>query len=78
MRQLYQCKMCLLQVYRGLDVITNKVGAEEKSQVPHHMMDYLSPCRPTTVTDFRDRALTIVSFGALMVILKHFIETLSL
>ncbi|KAG8243733.1 tRNA dimethylallyltransferase [Homalodisca vitripennis] len=52
-----------MYVYRGLDIVTNKVTPEELRQVPHHMLDYVNPGQPTKVVDFRDRALPIVSFS---------------
>ena len=51
-----------LQVYKGLDIITNKVTKEELNTCPHHVIDYVNPLHSKyTVTDFRDKALPIVS-----------------
>ena len=52
----------LLQLYKGLDIVTNKVTAAERLQVKHYLLDFLSPNQHCTVVDFRDRALPIVSF----------------
>ena len=53
----------LLQIYKGLDIVTNKVTEEERRQCRHHMIDYLSPLTYNhTVVDFRDKAVPIVSF----------------
>lgn len=48
------------QVYKGLDIITNKVTPEEQAQVPHHLLDFVDPLSRYSVTDFRDAALPIV------------------
>ncbi|XP_060798816.1 tRNA dimethylallyltransferase isoform X1 [Neoarius graeffei] len=32
-----------MQVYKGLDIITNKVTAEEQAQCPHHMISFVDP-----------------------------------
>lgn len=50
------------QVYTGLNVITNKVTDSEQRGVPHHLLNFVNPAKGITVIDFRDRALTIVSF----------------
>lgn len=51
-----------MQVYKGLDIITNKVTKEERQLCPHHLIDYVSPLHQRyTVTEFRDDALKIVS-----------------
>uniref|UniRef100_A0A3B3VJ71 tRNA dimethylallyltransferase n=1 Tax=Poecilia latipinna TaxID=48699 RepID=A0A3B3VJ71_9TELE len=47
-----------MQVYKGLDIITNKVTAEERAQCAHHMLDFVDPLvRTYTVVDFRNKAL---------------------
>ena len=51
----------LWQIYQGLDIITNKVTAEERQLVAHHMIDCASPLTRWTVVDFRRRTLPIVS-----------------
>lgn len=45
-----------MQIYRGLDVGTAKVTAEEAQGVPHHCVDILSPDQPFSVADFTARA----------------------
>ncbi|KAK7492875.1 hypothetical protein BaRGS_00015822 [Batillaria attramentaria] len=51
-----------MQMYQGLDVITNKVTQDEQSQCPHHLLNVLHPLSTNnTVTNFRDMALPIVS-----------------
>ncbi|XP_062385958.1 tRNA dimethylallyltransferase [Sardina pilchardus] len=50
-----------MQVYKGLDIITNKVTAEEHAQCPHHMISFLDPLvNSYTVVDFRNHALKLV------------------
>ncbi|XP_071965717.1 tRNA dimethylallyltransferase-like isoform X2 [Antedon mediterranea] len=49
-----------MQVYRGLNIITNKVNSEEIEACPHHVIDYVNPLSRYTVVDFRDKALPIV------------------
>ncbi|XP_071535710.1 tRNA dimethylallyltransferase isoform X2 [Panulirus ornatus] len=50
----------LPKVYRGLDIVTNKVTPEEQTQVQHHLLDFLDPLSRYSVTDFRNAALPIV------------------
>ncbi|XP_071163716.1 tRNA dimethylallyltransferase-like isoform X2 [Mytilus edulis] len=50
-----------MQIYKGLDIITNKVTKEELQQCPHHMIDYLDPLKENhTVVDYRDMAVPII------------------
>ncbi|XP_074640510.1 tRNA dimethylallyltransferase-like [Tubulanus polymorphus] len=50
-----------MQVYKGLDIITNKVTAEEQAQCRHHMISYVDPLTTKyTVTEFRNKALAII------------------
>lgn len=49
------------QVYKGLDIITNKVSAEERSAAPHHLLDYVDPLRDYNVREFRDAALDVIT-----------------
>ncbi|HEX5369654.1 MAG TPA: tRNA (adenosine(37)-N6)-dimethylallyltransferase MiaA [Dehalococcoidia bacterium] len=44
------------QVYRGLDVGTAKVGAEQRARVPHHLIDITEPEEPLTLARFLDAA----------------------
>jgi len=48
------------QVYRGLDIGTAKPGADERSRVPHHLIDMIEPTQAYSVGRFRDDALRIV------------------
>jgi len=49
-----------MQMYKGLNIVTNKVTAEEQARVPHHAINILEPAASNTVVDFRNRALPIV------------------
>uniref|UniRef100_A0A665TGS3 tRNA dimethylallyltransferase n=1 Tax=Echeneis naucrates TaxID=173247 RepID=A0A665TGS3_ECHNA len=54
-----------MQVYQGLDIITNKVTAEELAQCRHHMISFVDPLVSSyTVVDFRNKALALISFSA--------------
>ncbi|XP_051526225.1 uncharacterized protein LOC127424819 [Myxocyprinus asiaticus] len=45
-----------MQVYKGLDLITNKVTEEEQAQCRHHMISFVDPLvRGFTVVDFRNK-----------------------
>ncbi|KAF8392476.1 hypothetical protein HHK36_022818 [Tetracentron sinense] len=45
-----------MQVYKGLDVVTNKVTEEEQCGVPHHLLGVVDHDAEFTATDFRHRA----------------------
>lgn len=47
-------------MYKGLDVITNKVTKEEQQQIPHHLLDFVPPSKEFNVIEFRDLATKIV------------------
>ncbi|XP_027031818.1 tRNA dimethylallyltransferase isoform X1 [Tachysurus fulvidraco] len=50
-----------MQVYEGLDIITNKVTAEEQAECPHHMISFVDPLVSSyTVVDFRNKALSLI------------------
>lgn len=51
-----------LQVYKGLDVATNKATEEETDGVPHHMMGTVDLGDECNVHGYKDEALKIVSF----------------
>ncbi|CAN0916685.1 tRNA dimethylallyltransferase 2 [Linum grandiflorum] len=50
-----------MQVYRGLDVITNKVPVDEQKGVPHHLLGTVNPNVEFTAKEFRDSALPIIN-----------------
>ncbi|KAK6146103.1 hypothetical protein DH2020_019972 [Rehmannia glutinosa] len=41
-----------IQVYKGLDIITNKVTDEERHGVPHHLLGVIDPDEDFTAEDF--------------------------
>lgn len=45
-----------MQVYRGMDIGTAKATAEERSLIPHHMIDIHDPDHPFSVAEFQERA----------------------
>ncbi|XP_041357691.1 tRNA dimethylallyltransferase-like [Gigantopelta aegis] len=50
-----------MQVYRGLDIITNKVTAEELHCCRHHLIGYVDPFTPNnSVVNFKNQALPII------------------
>ena len=49
-----------LQVYKGLDIITNKMPIEEREGVVHHLMDFLPMDQEYSVLDFKADALELV------------------
>ena len=46
-----------VQVYRGFDIGTGKVPAEERRRVPHHLLDCVEPEQVFTAGDYRREAL---------------------
>jgi tRNA dimethylallyltransferase len=48
------------QVYRGLDIGTAKVTAEERCQAPHHLIDVVDPDEDFSVADFIRLAADVV------------------
>ncbi|XP_072170545.1 tRNA dimethylallyltransferase-like [Diadema setosum] len=72
-----------MQVYKGLDIITNKVKKDELEQCPHHLLGMIHPLQRFTVVDFRNQALPIIdgllSRGHLPIIVggtNYYIEAL--
>ncbi|KAL0534221.1 hypothetical protein IC582_028509 [Cucumis melo] len=49
-----------MQVYRGLDVLTNKVPPEDQNGVPHHLLGTVSPDVEFTAKDFRNSAVHVI------------------
>ncbi|KAL3749202.1 hypothetical protein ACJRO7_010317 [Eucalyptus globulus] len=43
-----------MQVYKGLNIVTNKVTKEECREIPHHLLGFVDPDSDFTATDFRD------------------------
>ena len=42
-----------IQVYRGMDIGSGKVTAEEMGDIPHHLINILEPTQPYSVSDFQ-------------------------
>lgn len=67
-----------VQMYKGLDIVTNKVSHEERAQVKHHLIDFLDPLAKCTVVDFRNKARQFfISSGVLLVAFPDFISGLN-
>ncbi|KAF9896476.1 hypothetical protein BX616_007386, partial [Lobosporangium transversale] len=49
-----------LQVYKGLDIITNKMPIEERENIVHHLIDFLPMDREYSVLDFKADALDLI------------------
>ncbi|KAF9158908.1 hypothetical protein DFQ26_007106, partial [Actinomortierella ambigua] len=49
-----------LQVYKGLDIITNKMPMDEREGVEHHLMDFLPLDSEYSVIEFKDDALKLI------------------
>ncbi|XP_026426453.1 tRNA dimethylallyltransferase 2-like [Papaver somniferum] len=49
-----------MQVYNGLDILTNKVTLQEQKGIPHHLLGNVSPNVEFTSKDFRDAAIPII------------------
>lgn len=76
-----------MQVYRGLDIGTAKPSPEERSRVPHHLIDVVELAEPfdaakfvsfaqKTVTDIRSRGRTPIFCGGTGLYFKAFLEGL--
>eukprot|EP00252_Welwitschia_mirabilis_P003645 TRINITY_DN1370_c0_g1_i3.p1 TRINITY_DN1370_c0_g1~~TRINITY_DN1370_c0_g1_i3.p1 ORF type:complete len:503 (+),score=120.36 TRINITY_DN1370_c0_g1_i3:494-2002(+) len=49
-----------MQVYQGLDILTNKITEEEKKGIPHHLLGTIESSASFTSKDFRDKAIPII------------------
>lgn len=60
------------QIYKGLDIATNKVTPKEAREVPHHLIDVASPKKRFNVSDFKKltdkKILEIASRGNLPIL----------
>ena len=50
-----------MQLYRGMDIGTAKITAEEMRGVPHHLLDILDVTQEASVADVRDRARACIA-----------------
>lgn len=49
-----------MQIYKGLDVGTAKITAEETKGIPHHMIDVVSPKDLFSVCDYKKQAVFVI------------------
>ncbi|SCV74159.1 BQ2448_6591 [Microbotryum intermedium] len=49
-----------MQVYKGLDLITNKATIEEMQGIPHHLMGFLEPGQEYSINEFQSDALHLI------------------
>ncbi|OIW06752.1 hypothetical protein TanjilG_11477 [Lupinus angustifolius] len=49
-----------IQVYEGLDIVTNKISKEQQRGVPHHLLGTHKPNTEFTATDFCDMSLASI------------------
>lgn len=49
------------QVYRGLDIGTEKITPAEMQDIPHHLLDVADVATTFTVTDFKEQAATAIT-----------------
>ncbi|KAF5732751.1 adenylate isopentenyltransferase [Tripterygium wilfordii] len=49
-----------MQVYQGLDIVTNKITEEERCGIPHHLLGVVNPHSDFTAINFRDTALITI------------------
>ena len=48
-----------MQVYRGLDIGTAKPSADDRRQVPHHLLDVVEPSEEFTVARFQESFVAV-------------------
>jgi tRNA dimethylallyltransferase len=49
-----------MQIYRGLDIGTAKPSREDRTRVPHHMIDIADPREFFSVAEYRERAGSVI------------------
>lgn len=50
-----------MQIYRGMDIGTDKATAEMRARVPHHLLDLRDPSHDVTVAEFQELARSAIS-----------------
>ena len=50
-----------MQVYRGMDIGTDKISPLERKDIPHHLLDMKDPSEEFSVFDFREEALVHIN-----------------
>ena len=48
-----------MQIYKKMDIGTAKATKEERAEVPHHMIDIISPAENFSAKAYRDMAMPI-------------------
>lgn len=48
------------QIYKGMDIGTDKVSEDIRKEIPHHLIDVALPSEVFTVADFKERAEKII------------------
>jgi tRNA dimethylallyltransferase len=49
-----------MAIYRGMDIGTAKPSHEQRSEIPHHLLDICDPDESFSVSQYRDRALQAI------------------
>jgi len=49
-----------MQVYKGMDIGTQKPTRTQRKKIPHHMIDIIAPSRNFSVSEFRKKALDYI------------------
>jgi tRNA dimethylallyltransferase len=49
------------QLYRGFDIGTAKPSAQQRQEIPHHLLDVLEPAEASTAGGYRERALAVLA-----------------
>ena len=49
-----------MQVYRFMDIGTAKPSAQQRAQVPHHLLDVVDPDEPFNAALYRERAMPVI------------------
>jgi tRNA dimethylallyltransferase len=49
------------QIYRGLDIGTDKAAPEQQALVPHHMIDVVEPDEILALAEFQEQTFTLVA-----------------
>lgn len=50
-----------MQIYRGMDIGTDKANARLRAQIPHHLLDLKSPSEELSVAEYRDLARSAIA-----------------
>ncbi len=48
------------QIYRGLDIGTDKASLQQRTLVPHHLIDVVNPDEVLSLADFQERAYRVI------------------